>query len=123
VHDFAHLEAKREQAISLMREIYTAVENGVSRERDRRKYRSQCMYFYHLYRLGDAKSPYQECDYYELDAGLSDLILLKKKLRMFWFYKERKHLSYEEAVQEHLQRETSDCPKFRPKKVPLGFGA
>lgn len=110
--DFTHLETTRERAISLIRDIFIAAE-AVPRERDQRKYRSQCMYWFHLYELGDGKDRYESMDYFKLQAAIYELTKLQRKLITFWFYPGR-HISYAEALLE-FQYETTNYPKFKPR--------
>ena len=77
-----------------MENIFTAVES-VPRERDQRKYRSQCMYWFHLCELGDShKINYEPvADYFRMDEAIYELTKLERKLIAFWFYPGR-HLQY-----------------------------
>ena len=88
---------------------------GVPRKRDQRKYRSQCMYLYHLYELSHG-FPSTNCtpmDFLKYQAATYELTKLDRKLRTFWYY-EGRHLSFEEAVNLYTP-DALEAPKYRPK--------
>ena len=93
----------RKESFELIAEIYKAA-NSIPRERDQRKYRSQCDYIYN-HQLKN------ETDYIKLEAALYDLNKIKRKLIAFWYYPGRP-LAYEEALQmnEYIQM---SYPKFK----------
>ena len=112
MNDLNHLESRRKVALDLIKDVFIAVES-VPRERDQRKYRSQCMYWYHVYQL-DGRSKSSRDEYYKYEAAIYEIKKLERKLRAWWFY-EGRGITYEEALIEY-EHESRDYPKFVSKK-------
>ena len=121
--ELSSIEGYRKQAIEKIRGIFAAVE-AVPRLKDKRKYRSQCMYVYHRYELSHNFST-DRChpmDLFAYQAAIYDLTKLERKLRMFWFY-EGRHISFDQAVNEHMP-DALEAPKYRTKRslaIPSDF--
>ncbi len=91
---------RRKAALDKIRDIFIAVES-VPRERDQRKYRSQCMYWYHCFELGDTNNKVDPiADHFRYEAAIYEVTKLERKLRAWWFYDGR-GITYEEAVLEN----------------------
>ena len=112
MNDLNHLESRRKVALDLIKDVFIAVES-VPRERDQRKYRSQCMYWYHVYKL-DGRSKSGRDEYYKYEAAIYEIKKLERKLRAWWFY-EGRGITYEEALIEY-EHESRDYPKFKCKE-------